>query len=107
MKVKIYPSSPKGEVTVPPSKSMAHRLLLCAGLAKGKSVIENVAFSQDISATLDCLSALGVKTEISGNSVTVYGTGGIFRSNPTLPCRDSGSTLRFVLPLCLLAGAER
>lgn len=104
MKVKIYPSSPKGEVTVPPSKSMAHRLLLCAGLSKGKSVIENVAFSEDILATLDCLSALGVKTEISGNAVTVYGTGGVFRTDPTLPCRESGSTLRFFLPLCLLAG---
>ncbi len=100
----IYPSSPRGEVSVPPSKSMAHRLLICAGLAKGISVIENVAFSEDILATLDCLSALGIKTERRGSTVTVHGTGGVFAKNPVLPCRESGSTLRFFLPLCLLSG---
>ncbi len=103
MNLRIYPSAPVGEVTVPPSKSMAHRLLICAGLAKGTSVIENVAFSEDILATLDCLSALGVKSEISGNTVTVTGTGEL-RGNAVLPCRESGSTLRFFLPLCLLVG---
>lgn len=103
MKVKIEPSVAAGKVCVPPSKSMAHRLLICAGLSNGVSVIENVAFSQDILATLDCLRALGVSVSVDGNTVTVAG-------NPTpkavgvLPCRESGSTLRFFLPLCLLSG---
>lgn len=107
MNVKIYPSSPQGAVTVPPSKSMAHRLLICAALAAGRSVIENVGFSQDILATMDGLTALGAEFEISGSTVIVTGCGGNPRANAPLPCRESGSTLRFLLPLCLLNGGGR
>lgn len=103
MKLQIFPSLAQGSVQVPPSKSMAHRLLICAGLCQGESVIENVAFSQDILATLDCLKALGVSVQIQGSTVTVQGNPNP-KAQEILPCRESGSTLRFFLPLCLLSG---
>lgn len=103
MKIKIIPSPAKGIVSAPPSKSMAHRLLICAGLAEGKSVVENVAFSEDVLATLDCLKALGAQVTVNGTSVTVTGCGGNPKATAVLPCRESGSTLRFFIPLCLLS----
>ncbi len=103
MFVEIKPSLPRGTVKAPPSKSMAHRLLICAGLSKGESVIENVAYSEDILATLDCLSALGARIKKEGDTVYIKGGnpksfgGGIF------PCRESGSTLRFFIPIAALS----
>ena len=61
--VTIRPKRLTGRITVPPSKSQAHRLLLCAALAQGESIVGNVAFSQDICATLGCMEALGAKWE--------------------------------------------
>lgn len=89
----------------PPSKSMAHRLLIGAGLSEGKSIIEGISDSEDMKATLDCLSAIGASCEIDGNKVTV--TGADIRNipeNTVLRCRESGSTLRFFIPICLLDG---
>ena len=106
MNIKISPGTPKGKVIAPPSKSQAHRLLICAGLAKGKSVIANVSLSRDILATLHSLEALGVTYTIEGNTVTVEGCGGNPSPVSTLPCDESGSTLRFLLPLALLSGKE-
>ncbi len=103
MKLQIFPSLALGSVQVPPSKSMAHRLLICAGLSQGESVIENIAFSQDILATLDCLKALGVSVQIQGSTVIVQGNPNP-KAQEILPCRESGSTLRFFVPLCLLSG---
>ena len=89
----------------PPSKSMAHRLLICGGLSEGKSVIKGISSSEDMKATLDCLSAIGAKYEIDGDTVTI--TGADIRNIPegaVLKCRESGSTLRFFIPICLLDG---
>ena len=102
MNVTIHPGKAVGTVAAPPSKSMAHRLLICAGLAKGVSKIKGVAFNEDILATIDCLQALGVKCCIEGDTVTV--TGAAFTPSQTLCCRESGSTLRFFIPLALLCG---
>lgn len=113
MKLRLIPSTPLGQICVPPSKSMAHRLLICAALAEGISVVENVDFSQDIAATCDCLRALGADLCVRGNTVTVTGCGGRPRPSGLLPCRESGSTLRFMIPLCLfgekatLTGSDR
>ena len=63
MKIKINKGKAKGFVEAPPSKSMAHRLLICAGLSDGISEIQGIAESQDILATLDCLRALGAQWE--------------------------------------------
>ncbi len=107
MKVRLYPSVPSGCAAAPPSKSIAHRLLLCAGLAQGESVIRNVALSQDIMATADCLQALGADLRIEGEDVTVRGTDPTLAREAIYPCRESGSTLRFFLPLCLLSESEK
>ncbi len=105
MTCRISPSRLRGTVKAPPSKSMAHRLLIAAALADGESRITGIASSEDISATLDCLRAMGAKIMTSGDVATVHG----FRPQASagermLPCRESGSTLRFLLPLCLLSG---
>ncbi len=104
MKVRIHAGRAAGEVLVPPSKSIAHRMLICAGLAEGVSTVRNAGDCEDILATLDCLALLGADCRREGNTVTVRG--GLLRAAPTeaLPCRESGSTLRFLIPLALTAG---
>ena len=106
MDIKIAPSKAVGEFTAPPSKSLAHRALIFGALSE-KSVIKNVAFSKDIEATLNCLKSLGASVLVNENTVTV---GGLdlqnIPENAKLPCFESGSTLRFFLPLCMAAGKK-
>ena len=107
MNVAFLPSRLAGNVVAPPSKSIAHRLLLCAGLAAGESIIDNIALSEDIAATLRCLAALGVQYEIDGARVRIVSSGLPDAAvNETLPCSACGSTLRFFLPLCMLLPGE-
>ena len=75
MNVTITPGPLSGAVTPPPSKSQAHRLLIAAALAQGESVITNVARSQDIEATVNCLEELGAGFSWAGSAVTVRGMG--------------------------------
>lgn len=105
MKVTFTPSLLQGTVTAPPSKSMAHRLLICGGLADGVSTVRGISESEDVLATLRCLEALGVSFEKNGDCVTLQGAD-VRESLPKseLFCNESGSTLRFFLPLCLLSG---
>lgn len=107
MRVTVEAGKAVGSVTAPPSKSMAHRLLICAGLCEGRSVIHGISRSEDMSATLDCLQALGVECVREGDTVTVVGADLRACADPILlPCRESGSTLRFFLPLALLTGKQ-
>ena len=106
MRVKIDPSVPKGTITAPPSKSMAHRLLICSGLASGTSVVHGIAPSHDVLATLDCLSALGASYTVDNDTVTITGINPASSSAAELYCRESGSTLRFIVPVCLMSGNE-
>jgi 3-phosphoshikimate 1-carboxyvinyltransferase len=107
MKVTIKPGHATGTVVAPPSKSMAHRLLICAGLSDGVSVIKGVALNEDIAATIDCLTALGAKCDVDGDTVTVQGVNPArSKIRSPLPCRESGSTLRFFIPLTLLNKGE-
>ncbi len=107
MRVDIRPGTVCGNLAAPPSKSMAHRLLIGGGLASGKSIIHGISPSEDMRATLDCLRAIGAAWTQDGDTVTVYGTD-LHRlpENALLPCRESGSTLRFFIPLCLLCNQE-
>lgn len=100
MKVRIRPGKATGVWIAPPSKSFAHRALICAALANGTSKITGVEPSQDVLATLDCIRALGAEVEMRGNTALV--TGNVREPDCTFPCRESGSTLRFFLPLALL-----
>ena len=104
MTVTIEPSRAKGCVTAPPSKSAAHRALICGALSGG-SKINNLAFSKDIEATARCLRALGAKINIDGDTAEVGCLDPLCPDvNDMLFCNESGSTLRFLLPLCMLSG---
>ena len=105
MDLQIIPKKLSGAVTPPPSKSQAHRLLIAAALAEGESTLHNIARSQDIEATLRCITALGGRwTETAPGTLTVTGIGGRRLSGgdlPRLDCGESGSTLRFFIPIAL------
>lgn len=111
MRISLQPSHVHGQVSAPPSKSYAHRMLIGAGLSDGMSVVRGVSESQDMLATLDCLQALGATYRREGDTVTVWGRGcgrtadasGLSGPGeiPCLPCRESGSTLRFFIPLAV------
>ena len=108
MKRFVSKNAAEGRICVPTSKSVAHRMLIAASLCKGEaSTIRGITPSEDVLATIDCLSALGVKIEYSGDTAKVYGID-LSESVPTmaLNCRESGSTLRFIIPIALLSGEK-
>ena len=108
----VEPGSLGGYIEAVSSKSMAHRLLICAGLAGGTSVIQNIDFSEDILATIGCLRALGIEISCGDRCATVRNPLRAGENLPekakvipaTLDCRECGSTLRFMIPLCLMSG---
>lgn len=107
MTLTITPSKLAGTVTPPPSKSQAHRFLIAAALADGESVIRGISRSKDMEATRRCLAELGAEfAEIPGG-VKVRGMGANAMSPlrrmayPHLDCGESGSTLRFLIPVAL------
>ncbi len=106
MIVKIEKSTAVGSVAAPPSKSMAHRALICGALSEG-STIYNLAQSEDIKATLGCLKDLGARIEQRDGCFCV-GSLDPFSvpENTELFCGESGSTLRFFMPLCMLSGKK-
>ena len=106
MRAVIHPGIPRGQTEAPPSKSMAHRLLICAGFAEGESVIRHVDASEDILATADCLRALGAEVRIEEGTARIRGCDPRKAGEATLACRESGSTLRFMIPAALLCGKE-
>ncbi|MGN1445330.1 MAG: 3-phosphoshikimate 1-carboxyvinyltransferase [Eubacteriales bacterium] len=109
MRVTVRPGVAHGQVAAPPSKSYAHRMLIGAALAAGVSRVRGIIPSEDMLATLDCITALGATYTADGDgTLTVRGLGVPTDSGPrtetaVFPCRESGSTLRFFLPLALAA----
>lgn len=107
MTVTITPKTLAGTVTPPPSKSQAHRALIAAALAEGESRIGNLGESQDMDATRRCLEALGAEFQETDEGLTVHGIGANAMSPlrpmalPRLDCGESGSTLRFLIPVAL------
>ena len=98
----IYPSPLSGEVRIPPSKSMAHRAIICASLAKGTSIIENIDYSDDILATMGAMRALGAEITQRGSTLTINGEKTLKSGDCVIQCKESGSTLRFFVPISLL-----
>ena len=105
MNVTIQPGPRQGRVRIPASKSQAHRLLLCAALGEGESELLCGGLSADIRATMDCLRALGAGIWQEGERLRVKPIRTAPRSC-ALPCGESGSTLRFLLPQAGALGTE-
>lgn len=103
MTVYINPSVACGEITAPPSKSVCHRVLIAAALSHG-SKINNIAQSDDIKATLGALKSLGADVLLNGGSATVGGLIPEIIKSVTVDANESGSTLRFLIPLCMMCG---
>ena len=101
MNVRIKPGLLKGDIIVPPSKSLSHRAIIAAALSKGESKISNVLFSKDILATIDACKAIGALVSIDGNTVTIKGKGYVERKEDIIDSNESGSTVRFMIPIAL------
>lgn len=104
MKIHIQPSRLEGALCVPPSKSMGHRALICAGLTQGSSTILGLGHSKDMEATIQCLEALGASFKKEKETWHVVGCDPRSLNRPAqLKCNESGSTLRFLLPVACLS----
>ena len=119
MNVEIRPGQLHGVIKAPPSKSYAHRMLICAALAEGRSTLSGISSSEDMLATLDCIKALKAEYQLRDAEAVIDGNAGTFPKTaldqpPVFSCRESGSTLRFFIPISLaiceggrFAGTER
>ncbi len=96
----------KGEVDAPSSKSYTHRAIIAASLARGKSKITNITYSDDIYATIKAVEAFGAKVEIHPTYCYVNGTKKIKRIQDPIHCNESGSTLRFMIPILSLSNKK-
>lgn len=106
MEVKITPSKLNGRISAPSSKSFSHRIIIAASLADGISTITNVTSSVDIEATVTAMSHLGAKIIIDGSTYIVKGIGNKACQNAVIDCYESGSTLRFVIPVAAALGCN-
>lgn len=111
MIITVSPSVLSGTIVAQPSKSDAHRKIICAAFANGVSVLDNLVLSEDIKATLRCISAAGCEYKISKskefsgrNTISITGTNGKVLSNRKADCGESGSTLRFMSMVFAAAG---
>ncbi len=113
--MKIIPKKLSGEVDIPPSKSMSHRAIIAACLADGKSTVDNIILSNDIIATIDSMKSLGARIDIkdSGNFTKtnerktleiegIQNCNDLKMKEIVLDCNESGSTLRFLIPIAAL-----
>lgn len=105
MNIKITPKFLSGKILVPPSKSISHRALIAAALADGESRIYNLLDCVDTTATIEALTALGAEIKQDGNCTIVKGI-----SKPSesadINCHESGSTLRFIMPVAAALGCR-
>lgn len=104
--IMIIPGVLAGGVKVPPSKSICHRAVICAGLSPGKSTINNVTLSEDIEATVEAMKSLGAVIEKKTGFLEVDGVGKLKAAEREIDCHESGSTLRFLVPLAAAAGGS-
>lgn len=106
---KIYPKKLNGEVKIPPSKSMAHRAVICAALGDGVSKVTNIDYSDDIIATIEAMSSLGARITKKEEYIEICGIkspknieANLVKSERLIDCNESGSTLRFLVPIAAL-----
>lgn len=107
--LEIKPSKLSGVVNIPPSKSMAHRAIICAFLSEGVSEIDNIELSDDITSTCNAVMTLGGRIDFLESSVPdrkkllIYGNGKVSVKNERINCGESGTTARFIMPVSRLA----
>ncbi len=99
MLVRLTPSRLCGTIAAPPSKSMSHRAVLCAALCRGNSQITGLGQSRDIDATLDAVQQLCATVTPYKDGINIFGHGGFRTITREVNCGESGSTLRFLIPL--------
>lgn len=104
--IRITPSPLKGDINIPPSKSLAHRAVICAGLSEGISNIDNIIFSDDIKATTMGMESFGMEVSRKDDSISIKGKPELNIIKNIINCNESGSTLRFLIPIALLTGRE-
>ena len=105
MRARITPAKiHSGNITIPPSKSLAHRAIICACLAPGRSVISNIDYSVDIRATIEGMRHLGASIKEDKDTLFIDGIETFQYDGDVVNCHESGSTLRFFLPLFSLTG---
>ncbi|MDN5372198.1 MAG: 3-phosphoshikimate 1-carboxyvinyltransferase [Carnobacterium sp.] len=103
----LTPNALNGTVIVPPSKSMAHRAVICASLAAGRSTIKNIQLSDDILATIEGMRSFGAIISYDDQTLTIDGIrNGAAKESRIINCNESGSTLRFLIPLATLFTGE-
>ena len=100
MRVIITPNKLKGDVVIPPSKSLSHRAIIAAGLARGESKISNIIYSKDILATISAMRSLGVEIKEFDDYLIIKGNK-LKRVNDVIDANESGSTIRFIIPIAL------
>lgn len=104
--IELFPSNLKGQIKAPPSKSLSHRALICASLSKGQSIITNIVYSEDILATIGALELLGAKFDKQKNRLIIKGVKKIKAPQVAINCNESGSTLRFLIPIFSLSNKK-
>ena len=102
MKVLIRPKKLKGQINVVPSKSYSHRAIIAASLAHGTSVIKNVMYSNDIIRTIECCKAFGAYIIEHDNYLVINGVSDVKRKEKVINAGESGSTIRFMIPIMLV-----
>lgn len=105
-KIELRKSEIKGKIQIPPSKSLCHRAIICASLCEEESKIENFIMSEDMRATIDGMKVLGAKIEEikdeSGEINSLKVRGCFIKNGDYIDCIESGSTIRFLIPISLL-----
>jgi len=102
--IQISPSHLNGTVSIPPSKSISHRAVICAALAKGTSKVENLILSEDIKASIEAMKQFGAQIRLDFNALNNRYVANILGIKEpvvgplTIDCNESGSTARFLIP---------
>ena len=109
MKIKIKPSTLNGKIEIPPSKSYSHRAVIAAALAESekKSMIDNLKFSVDITTTTDIMENWGAKIKRFESALEIVGNDGrVVPKDKFVQCNESGSTIRFLIPVGITSTNE-
>ena len=106
MDLQITPSELRGRLDAPSSKSAAHRILIAAALSGGPCQISHLLSSDDILATISALDTLGAPMRLENDTLHILGRADLPHGPVVVDCRESGSTLRFLVPVCAALGLD-